>query len=90
MPNSLNWTMDKKQAFASGMPDTSGTLIGTPKFKDGGQEFESKELKYNFETGKGFVKEIITQEGDGYVQGKLIQTNVRLDLLCERRLVYNL
>ena len=36
--------MDKKQAFASGMPDTSGTLIGTPKFKDGGQEFESKEL----------------------------------------------
>ena len=63
--------MDKKQAFASGMPDTSGTLIGTPKFKDGGQEFESKELKYNFETGKGFVKEIITQEGDGYVQGKL-------------------
>lgn len=63
--------MDKKQAFASGLPDTSGTLVGTPKFKDGGQEFESKELKYNFETGKGFVKEIITQEGDGYVQGKL-------------------
>lgn len=67
----LNLDMEKKQAFGSGLPDTSGTLIGTPKFKDGGQEFESKELKYNFETGKGFVKEIITKEGDGYVQGKL-------------------
>ncbi len=63
--------MDKKQAFASGLPDTSGTLIGTPKFKDGSQEFESKELRYNFETRKGFVKDIITQEGEGYVQGKL-------------------
>lgn len=63
--------MDKKQAFASGMPDTLGTLTGTPKFKDGSQEFESKELRYNFETRKGFVKDIITQEGDGYIQGKL-------------------
>ena len=63
--------MDKKQAFASGLPDTSGTLTGTPKFKDGNQEFESKELRYNFETRKGFVKDIITQEGEGYVQGKL-------------------
>lgn len=63
--------MEKKQAFASGLPDTSGTIIGTPIFKDGSQEFESKELRYNFETGKGFVKDIITQEGDGYVQGKL-------------------
>lgn len=63
--------MDKKQAFASGLPDTSGIVMGTPKFKDGGQEFESKELRYNFETRKGFVKDIITQEGEGYVQGKL-------------------
>ena len=63
--------MDKKEAFASGLPDTAGVLIGKPKFKDGNQEFESLELRYNFDTGKGFVKEIITQEGEGYVQGKL-------------------
>lgn len=63
--------MEKKQAFASGLPDTAGVLVGKPKFKDGNQEFESLELRYNFETGKGFVKEIITQEGEGYVQGKL-------------------
>ncbi len=63
--------MEKKQAFASGLPDSTGKLIGTPQFKDNGQEFESKELRYNFETGKGFVKEIVTQQGEGYVQGKL-------------------
>lgn len=52
-------------------PTRAGTLIGKPHFKDGGQEFDSKELRYNFETRKGFVKEIITQEGEGYLQGKL-------------------
>ncbi|MDR0982409.1 MAG: LPS-assembly protein LptD [Culturomica sp.] len=63
--------MNSKEAFAIGQPDSSGKVVGSPVFKDGGQQFDSKELKYNFETGKGFVKNIITQEGEGYVQGKL-------------------
>lgn len=63
--------MEKNLAFARGVEDSTGKIIGKPVFKDGSQEFESLELKYNFETGKGFVKEIITQEGDGYIQGKL-------------------
>lgn len=63
--------MDENLAFASGIADTAGTIIGKPKFKDGAQEFECLELKYNFKTGKAFVKEIITQEGEGYIQGKL-------------------
>lgn len=63
--------MENNIAYASGLPDSSGTIVGKPKFKDGAQEFESFDLKYNFKTGKGFVKEIITQQGEGYVQGKL-------------------
>lgn len=63
--------MENNIAYASGLPDTAGNLIGKPKFKDGSQEFESLDLKYNFKTGKGFVKEIITQQGEGYIQGKL-------------------
>ena len=62
--------MDKKLARATGVPDSVGKLKGTPKFKDGGQEFESTELHYNFDTKKGYVTEIITQEGEGYIQGK--------------------
>lgn len=62
--------MDKKLAMATGVPDSVGELKGTPKFKDGGQEFESTELHYNFDTKKGYVTEIITQEGEGYIQGK--------------------
>lgn len=67
----IEMNMDTKLAYASGVPDSTGTLIGKPQFKDGSQEFESLDLKYNFKTGKGFVKEIVTQQGEGYIQGKL-------------------
>ena len=41
--------MEKKEAYATGAPDSVGELKGTPKFKDGAQEFEGKELRYNFD-----------------------------------------
>lgn len=63
--------MTHKEAFATGVEDSTGTLVGTPKFKDGAQEFESKEMRYNFETKKGLVTNIITQQGEGYMQGEL-------------------
>lgn len=63
--------MDNNIAYSSGVADTAGNIIGKPKFKDGEQEFDCLDLKYNFKTGKGFVKEIITSQGDGYIQGKL-------------------
>lgn len=67
----IELNMENNEAYASGVPDSAGVMIGKPKFKDGSQEFESLDLKYNFKTGKGFVKEIITQQGEGYIQGKL-------------------
>lgn len=63
--------MENNTAYASGVADTAGNIIGKPKLKDGSQEFECLDLKYNFKTSKAFIKEIITQQGDGYIQGKL-------------------
>lgn len=63
--------MQSNTAYASGLPDSAGLMTGKPKFKDGGTEFESLDLKYNFKTGKAFVKEVVMQQGDGYIQGKL-------------------
>lgn len=69
--DSMAMKMSENIIYASGVKDTAGVIVGKPKFKDGAQEFESLDLKYNFKTGKGFVKEIITQQGEGYIQGKL-------------------
>ena len=69
--DSISLNMGTNEAYASGVSDTAGTLQGKPVFKEGAQEFECLDLKYNFKTGKAYVKEIITQQGEGYIQGKL-------------------
>lgn len=63
--------LEKKEAFAYGIQDTTGTFIHTPEFKDGSEKFTSKQLKYNFDTGKGLVNEIITEQEGGYVHSEV-------------------
>ncbi|HAH22949.1 MAG TPA: LPS-assembly protein LptD, partial [Prolixibacteraceae bacterium] len=60
-----------KEVYAEGLPDSTGTKVGTPVFKDGKEEFESKTLRYNFETQKGIITDVKTKEGDGFVHSEL-------------------
>jgi len=60
-----------KEVYAEGLPDSTGTKVGTPVFKDGTEEFESKTLRYNFESKKGIIEDVKTKEGDGYVHSDL-------------------
>lgn len=49
---------------AEGMPDSTGRLANFPVFKDATQEFEAKRMRYNFQTEKGIVYDITTQQQD--------------------------
>lgn len=60
-----------KEVYAEGLPDSTGTIVGTPIFKDGDEEFESKTLRYNFETQKGIITDVKTAQGDGFVHSEL-------------------
>lgn len=60
-----------KEVYAEGLPDSTGTIVGTPIFKDGDEEFESKTLRYNFETQKGIISDVKTSQGDGFVHSEL-------------------
>ena len=60
-----------KEVYAEGLPDSTGTKVGTPVFKDGEEEFESKTMRYNFETQKGIITDVKTKEGDGFVHSDL-------------------
>jgi len=60
-----------KEVYAEGLPDSTGTKVGTPVFKDGEEEFESKTLRYNFESKKGLIMDVKTKEGDGFVHSEL-------------------
>ena len=57
-------------ALAKGAQDSTGKFYDNPIFKDGSQKFDCKELKYNYRTQKGIVKDIITEDNGGFVQGK--------------------
>lgn len=63
----ITMNMDSSTVFAKGVTDTAGVETGSPIFKDGETPYESKIMRYNFKTKKGFINSIVTQQGEGYV-----------------------
>ncbi len=63
--------MDMKSSIvhAEGMIDSVGEAKGTPIFKDRSGEYASKTMKYNFKSKKGFISDVVTQQGEGYLTG---------------------
>src|SRR5690554_7509458 len=62
--------LETKEVYAEGIQDSTGTLVQKPIFKDGREEFESKTLRYNFDTEKGIITEVVTEQGEGFVHSK--------------------
>jgi hypothetical protein len=63
--DSMSFDMATNLLFAIGRKDSTGKVIGSPVFKEGKEEFEAKELTYNFKTKKAVVRNIITKQADG-------------------------
>ncbi len=63
----ITMNMDSSTVYATGVADTLGILQGKPVFKDGETPYESEIMRYNFKTKKGFINNVVTQQGDGYV-----------------------
>lgn len=62
--------LETKEVYAEGTKDSTGTLVQKPVFKDGSEEFESQTLRYNFETEKGIITEVVTEQGEGFVHSR--------------------
>ena len=67
---------DKNIVFAKSLVnDTTGEKYGFPLFIENDKSFNSEEITYNFNTKKGIIKEVRTQEGEGYIIGKKVKKN---------------
>lgn len=66
---------NKKTVYAQGVKDSTGKVVGKPVFTDAGQVYNSEEMTYNFETKKGKIKEVTTQEGQGYLIANDVKKN---------------
>lgn len=63
----------KNLVYAEGRNDSTGKLAGKPEFKEGDQSFKSKTIKYNFDSKKGLIHKVITEEGEGYLHGDVVK-----------------
>lgn len=65
----IQMSLDSSTVYAMGRPDSLGEIIGSPIYKDASGEYESETMRYNFKSKKGFITNVITQQGEGYLTG---------------------
>lgn len=63
----------KNMIMAYGKKDSTGKLVGTPVFKDGGETMEADKIMYNLKTKKGKIFNALTKQGEMLVIGKEIK-----------------
>lgn len=66
----IDMSLDSSTVAARGIPDSAGTIEKNPVFRDKSGEYESSFMKYNFKTERGYITDIITEQGEGYVTGE--------------------
>ncbi len=71
--NYVEMDFNKTEVFASGLPDSTGLERGQPIFVQGDSEFRSRTMRYNYETKKGLIRDVMTQDGEGTIRGQIIK-----------------
>ena len=60
--------MDSSTLFAKGVLDTiEDEWIGKPVFTEGEDSYETSEISFNFKTQKAYIRNVITEQGEGYL-----------------------
>jgi len=67
--NVIKMNMDSSVVYATGSIDTAGMSVGLPVFTDSGTPYESDQIRYNFKSKKGYINNVYTQQGDGFIMG---------------------
>ena len=69
----MEYDMQKQTVYARGTKDTTGAWVGQPTMEDGGKTYTMEEVRYNFETRKARITNMITQESEGILHGQNIK-----------------
>lgn len=55
---------EKKEVYCTYTLDKDSNRVGIPKFEDGSESFTAGTIRYNFETEKGYIEELRTQQDE--------------------------
>ncbi|KAF0130828.1 MAG: OstA family protein [Bacteroidetes bacterium] len=69
----IEFSFETNQVYARGVTDSAGIVTGTPRFTDKTQTFESKEINYNFNSKKGIINSVVTEDGAGFLHGSQVK-----------------
>ncbi len=61
------------EIYSRGVEDSVGNIEGKPIFKESENEFASDEMRYNFDTKKGLITGVRTEESGGFLHGEVIK-----------------
>lgn len=84
----IQMSLDSSLVHANGVPDPrapegSKLLKGAPVFKDKSGEYETRTISYNFKSAKGYITDVVTQQGEGYVTGGTTKKMADNDIFLE-------
>lgn len=65
----IDLDLKNSTVYAVGAEDTTGEVTGSPVFEEGGSTYETSTMRYNFKSKRGYITDIITQQGEGYLTG---------------------
>ena len=66
----ISMNMDSSIVRAHGVTDSTGVASGIPVFRDGDTPYESDKISYNFKSKRGYINNVFTAQGDGFMMGE--------------------
>lgn len=63
----IEFNMDSNLVYARGVADSTGQIIEKPVYTEGEEEFLAEEMRYNFETKRGIVTGVFSEQSGGYL-----------------------
>lgn len=80
----IEMSLDSSLVHATGVPDSLGRLQGKPVFKQGGDEYESEKMSYNFDTQKGFITNVNTAQDEGFLTSQESKRGANKEIYLRR------
>jgi hypothetical protein len=65
------FSFQNEEAQAFGAPDSTGAVVGKPRFTQGGHTIDADSIRYNFNSKAGLIREVRTQEQEAWVHARL-------------------
>lgn len=68
----ITMNMDSSLVHAEGRIDSTASkgLAGRPVYKQGSDQYDSDRMSFNFKTKKGFIQNVSTTQGDGFLESE--------------------